>query len=365
MDKVDAVVIGAGVVGLACARKLALSGLSTIILETESRLGQGASSRNSEVIHSGLYYQPGSLKAKLCREGREMLYEYCLTRNIGHSPIGKWIVANSEEQILKLENIAKTANQNGCNEVYWLSLKEAKKIEPELRAKKILVSPRTGIIDSHEYMLSLLGEIEANGGILVPNSKVVACSSSSNKLTLKVQSDIPCELNAKFVINSSGIMAPTLAKEFGCKNIPELSKKGFCKGNYFSFSGKSPFKRLIYPVPNQGGLGIHLTLDLNGRAKFGPDVEWVDEVSYIVDNGRKKNFIKEIKHYWPNIDAEKLSPDYAGFRAKLDTNDNFSDFVISSEDQNGIKGLVNLFGIESPGLTSSLAIAEEVVKKLI
>lgn len=364
MDKVDAVVIGAGVVGLACARKLSLSGLSTIVLESQSSMGQGASSRNSEVIHSGIYYQPGSLKAKLCLEGREMLYKYCSARNISHAPIGKWVVANTDEQISKLENIAHTAKQNSCDEVFWLNIKEAKKYEPELKAKKILVSPRTGIIDSHEYMINLLTDIEANGGILVPNSNVISCKSSLKELILKVQSDEPCEINTKFIINSSGIMAPVLAKKFGCKNIPSLPKKGFCKGNYFGYSGKAPFKRLIYPVPDKGGLGIHLTLDLNGRAKFGPDVEWVDEVNYFIDNNRKESFIREIKYYWPDINPEKLLPDYAGFRAKLETHGNFSDFVISSEEQNGIKGLVNLFGIESPGLTSSLAIAKEVVSRL-
>jgi len=362
MDSIDAVVIGGGVVGLACARRLCLSGVSTIVLEAESGFGQGASSRNSEVIHAGLYYQPDSLKAELCLKGRELLYEYCLQRNIGHSQIGKWIVANNTSQIAQLEKIAKVAKLNGCEEVYWLSGIEAQKAEPELLAKKVLVSPRTGIINSHEYMLSLLSDIESNGGVFVPNSRVTSGQSVGGAIELQVDGAVSCNIKARIVVNAAGILAPHLAKNFGCLNVPEMPAQGFAKGNYFSLSGKAPFKRLVYPVPEPGGLGVHLTLDLNGRARFGPDVEWVSEINYNVNADKKESFIREISKYWCNFDPNRLAPDYAGIRAKVDSNSGSSDFIISSQEHSGVPGLVNLFGIESPGLTSSLAIAEKLAE---
>ena len=364
MDSVDieAVVIGAGVVGLACARRLSASGLSTIVLDAESTFGQGASSRNSEVIHAGIYYKPGSLKAKLCIKGRDLLYEYCISRNINHSQIGKWIVASNTKQVAQLEEIAKVARRNGCHEVYWLSGCEAKENEPELLAEKVLVSPRTGIIDSHGYMLSLLSDIEEKGGVFVPNTRVMSGSAMSNEIKLLVDGSVTCEIKARLVVNATGIVAPLLARKFGCKNVPEMPSQGFAKGNYFKLSGKAPFKRLVYPIPEQGGLGVHLTLDLKGKARFGPDVDWVTQLNYSVDPNRKKLFEREIIKYWPNFDPNRLEPDYAGIRAKIKSDSGFSDFIISSPKDGGIKGLVNLFGIESPGLTSSLAIAEEVAK---
>lgn len=364
MDSTDAVVIGGGVVGLACARKLAIEGLSTIVLEAESGFGQGASSRNSEVIHAGLYYQPGSLKAKLCREGRELLYSYCKSRNIGHSQIGKWIVANGREQISQLKKIASKAKANRCDEVYWMSGSEAQEQEPELIAEKVLVSPRTGIIDSHHFMVSLLADLELNGGVFVPRTEVKSGRFISDGIILKICGADDYEIKAKFVINSAGIFAPLLAKKLGCQNVPKLPIKGFAKGNYFSLTGKAPFNKLVYPVPDPGGLGVHLTLSMDGQARFGPDVEWIPEINYKVDLNRKKIFSKEISKYWSNYNPDRLTPDYAGIRAKVSTGASTSDFIISSSKDNGIPGLINLFGIESPGLTSSLAIAEEVARKL-
>lgn len=365
MDSIDALIIGGGVVGLACARRMALSGMSTIVLDSEFSFGQGASSRNSEVIHAGLYYQTNSIKAKLCLEGRELLYKYCQSRNIKHKNIGKWIVANTPKQIKQLEFIAQNAKRNGCNEVYWVDIENAKKEEPELIAKKILASPRTGIIDSHEYMLSLLADIEANNGILVTNSRVLSGRACNDQIIVKIESDKDYEIKAKYVVNSAGLNAISLAKKFNSLNIPSFPERGFCKGNYFSLSGIPPFSKLIYPTPEPGGLGIHFTLDLNGQAKFGPDVEWVNKIDYGVNEERRINFINQISSYWKGIDESRLSPDYSGIRAKISANNSFSDFIISTEKENGIKGLVNLYGIESPGLTASLAIANQVIMSLV
>ena len=365
MDTVDAVIIGGGVVGLACARQLSISGLSVIILESETNYGMGQSSRNSEVIHGGLYYQPGSMKAKLCIKGRNLLYEYCNERNIKHLQIGKWIIANGKEQIDKLDEIFENAIINGCSEVHWLEIDKALKEEPNLIAEKVLVSPRTGIIDSHEYMLNLLADVEKNGGIFVPNSKVTHGESVSDGIILNVSGKEESKIKSKYVVNSAGMQSVELAKKLSSKNIPNHPKNGLCKGNYFSYSGKVPFSRLIYPVPEPGGLGIHLTLDLNGQARFGPDVEWVDKLNYNVDPNRKESFVKEIKKYWKDIDENKLSPDYSGFRSKVEPFDNEYDFHISYSYENGVNGLVNLFGIESPGLTASLAIAESVSDNLL
>lgn len=365
MDTVDAVVIGGGVVGLACARELSISGHSVIVLDSQINYGMGQSSRNSEVIHGGLYYEPGSLKAKFCLKGRELLYKYCDERNINYLQIGKWIIANGLTQISKLNKIYENAIINGCSEVYWLEKEEALKQESNLCADKVLVSPSTGIIDSHEYMLNLLADVENNGGMFIPNSKVTSGESVSDGIILTVKGEQESKLKSKYVINCAGMESISLAKKLRSKNIPKNPKNGFCKGNYFSYSGKAPFSRLIYPVPEPGGLGIHLTLDLNGQARFGPDVEWVDKLNYNVDPNRKKYFIKEIKKYWKDIDEDKLSPDYSGFRSKIESIDNNYDFHISYSDENGVNGLVNLFGIESPGLTASLAIAESVSDTLI
>ncbi|NRQ01193.1 NAD(P)/FAD-dependent oxidoreductase [Marinobacterium sp. xm-d-530] len=362
MLKTDVIVIGAGVVGLAVARKFALEGRETIVLEAESSFGQGVSSRNSEVIHAGLYYPPGSLKARVCRLGRDLLYDYCQSRDIAHKKIGKWLVANGETQEAKLEHIRQTAIANGCLDLSWIDAAEVAEREPELRATRVLNSPSTGIVDSHGLMLALLADLENAGGTVVYASPVLKGELSGGKLVLGVGGVSDCKISAPTIVNAAGLESTALATLLGSGKVPDIPKKGFAKGNYFSLSGKSPFARLIYPVPEPGGLGVHLTLDLQGRARFGPDVQWVDKPSYEVDESRKEQFARAIREYWPNCDAKRLSPDYAGIRPKIGRADE-PDFCVQDAREHGLPGLVNLFGIESPGLTSSLALAEHIFLK--
>lgn len=362
--KVDAIVIGAGVVGLACAKQLAEAGLETIVLEKENQFGQGISSRNSEVIHAGLYYRPGSLKSKLCRSGMEMLYDYCKTRAIPHQQTGKWVVASNTSQLLQLEKIRANALENGCSEIYLIDKSQAQKEEPELLAEKVLVSPKTGIIDSHALMLSFLGDFENSGGVVAYNSPAVTGIIGDNQITLRVGGENPTEIEARYVVNSCGLNAPALAMSFAGLKKQLIPAFCYAKGSYFTLSGKSPFKRLIYPIPEHGGLGVHLTLDLQGGARFGPDVEWGEHLDYNVDQQKAEKFYHAIKNYWPNCELLRLSPGYAGLRPKLGhPSALFEDFIIQGHTDHGITGLVNLFGIESPGLTSCLAIAAMIAKQ--
>lgn len=360
-DRVDAVVIGAGVVGLACARRLAADGLETIVLEAGMHYGQGISSRNSEVIHAGLYYPTGSLKAALCRPGREALYEYCAARGVPHRQVGKWIVATNPSQLAALEGIGRRAVANGCHEVHFLDGVEARRIEPQLCAERVLVSPRTGIVDSHALMTSLLGDLEADGGALVLGAPVLGGDLQGDDILLHVGGAAPMDLAAGCVINSAGLEAPVVAAALAGFPESRVPSRCFAKGSYFTLAGPSPFSRLVYPVPEVGGLGAHLTLDLQGAARFGPDVQWVDEPEYAVDPGRVGYFHDAIRKYWPGCDVTRLTPGYAGVRPKLGTRDRFDDdFVIQGPATHGQRGLVNLFGIESPGLTACLAIAGHV-----
>jgi L-2-hydroxyglutarate oxidase LhgO len=364
---VDAVVIGAGVVGLACARALAGVGLETLILERENSFGQGISSRNSEVIHAGLYYKPGSLKARLCRDGRDLLYDYCDRNFVPYKRIGKWIVANGPQQIAELAKIEASAKNNSCSDVFRLTGSEAQQLEPELRAEQILVSPSTGIIDSHALMLSLLADVEANGGQLVVNTEVDCVSFSAHGIDVKINDEHGTVLSTRYLINSAGLSAVSLTKKMLDYPTDLIPESCLAKGNYFSLTGAAPFSRLIYPVPEIGGLGVHLTLDLAGRGRFGPDVEWVNNLEFGVSRSPEKieKFCKAIRDYWPACTIERLQPDYAGIRPKLGSPSDFQkDFVIQSPREHGIAGLVNLLGIESPGLTSCLAIAEEVLLRL-
>lgn len=361
MLKTDVIVIGAGVVGLAIARKFALEGRETIVLEAESSFGQGVSSRNSEVIHAGLYYPPGSLKARVCRLGRDLLYDYCQSRDIAHKKVGKWLVANGETQEAKLEQIRQTAIANGCLDLSWVDAGKVAEREPELRATRVLNSPSTGIVDSHGLMLALLADIENAGGTVVYASPVLNGEFISGKLVLEVGGVSDCKISAPTIVNAAGLESTALATLLGSGKVPDTPTKGYAKGNYFSLSGNSPFGRLIYPVPEPGGLGVHLTLDLQGRARFGPDVQWVDKPSYEVDESRKAQFALAIGEYWPSCDAARLCPDYAGIRPKIGL-DGVSDFVIQSKKEHGVPGLYNLLGIESPGLTSCMALAEDVYK---
>ena len=358
------VVIGAGVVGLAIARALASAGHDVIVLESAGRFGEGISSRNSEVIHAGIYYPEGSLKAELCVAGRQRLYEYCQTRKVDHRKCGKWIVAANESQNGKLKDIQAAAARNGVE----LTLHDASRITremPEIRASSGLWSPETGIIDSHGLMLSMLGELEDAGGQLVLRSPVEAAESENHWHRLHVGGDHPLTLKAKNVINAAGLAAVPLAKTWA--GLPDDFKpeQWFARGVYFSYSGQTPFKTLIYPVPEPGGLGVHLTLDLAGQARFGPDVEWIETEDYTVDPNRQETFVRGIRQWWPDLDPNRLQPAYAGIRPKLAGPDGgFADFRIDGPEDHGLSGLVNLFGIESPGLTSCLAIADFVQKKL-
>jgi L-2-hydroxyglutarate oxidase LhgO len=362
--QLEAVVIGAGVVGLACARELAMKGFETYVLEKESTFGAGVSARNSEVIHAGLYYPTDSLKAKLCVKGRKLLYEYCHSKNIPHKKIGKWVAAkqSSEE---KLHNIYRQALANGCHEVSFIIKSEAVKIEPQLTADLILNSPETGIVDVHSLMMALLVDFESNAGHVIFKSEVNAWEVNNRGILLKLNDAEQTTIQAKYVVNSAGLNAvPLLEKLVGFpKNL--IPPYWYAKGNYFSLTGTSPFSRLIYPLPEKDGLGIHLTLDLGGKAKFGPDVEKVTELDYGVNPERAFSFVQAIKCYWKNINIDLLQPDYSGIRPKIGRGDAvYNDFMIQDQTKHKIAGLINLLGIESPGITASLAIADVIARNL-
>jgi len=363
MEHVDCIVIGAGVVGLSIARALALKGKEVFILDKEASFGMETSSRNSEVIHAGIYYPQGSLKAKFCVKGREMLYQYCQERHINHKKCGKLIVACTENEIKKLSAIKEKAEQNGVSDLRFLDKDEVLQKEPELSAVAGLHSPSTGILDSHSFMLSLLGDIENNGGIFVPKSKVIGGRVLEKGFVLTVQdveSSDQYEIKTNNIINSAGLYAADMLKNM--KGFPKqkIPKIYYAKGSYFSLSSKTRFSHLIYPVPEVGGLGVHLTLDLDGNAKFGPNVQWVDDINFDVDDALRGVFYSHIIKYWPNLNQNDLVPGYSGIRPKTSPQGVENDFVIQTSQDHGIKNMVNLYGMESPGLTSSLAIAEHV-----
>lgn len=368
IDRIDCIVIGAGVVGLAVARACAQQGLETLVLEAAEGIGTQTSSRNSEVIHAGIYYPAHSLKATLCVQGKELLYDYCARRGIAHKRCGKLIVATDNGQIAALQALAAQAKLNGVHDLQWLSVDEARALEPELQCVAALHSPSTGIVDSHALMLSLQGELEAAAGMVVCHAPVtgVRCGAAANKgLIVRIGGEEPMELQTRYLINSAGLQAIALARQFEGLDPAQLPKAQFAKGNYFSLSGRAPFARLIYPLPDEGGLGIHLALDLGGQARFGPDVEWVDTLDYQVDPARAAHFYTAIRSYWPGLPDEALQPDYAGIRPKIATaNTGPADFMIQGPETHGIPGLINLFGIESPGLTAALALGERVAAQL-
>jgi len=365
MEKVDCIVIGAGVVGLAVARALAQRGLETVVLERELSIGNGTSSRNSEVIHAGIYYPAGSLKAQLCVRGKHLLYEYCEQRGIAHARCGKLIVATEQSQLAVLENLQAAGRANDVNELFMISAATAQGAEPQLRCIAALDSSSTGIVDSHAFMLSLQGDCEAAGGVLAFGSPVLAAQCSASGITVQVGGIHPMELSADIVVNCAGLHAQQIASALTGLDPAMVPPLYLAKGNYYSLSGRSPFSKLIYPVPEPGGLGVHLTIDLGGQARFGPDVEWVDQLAYDVDVRRAQSFYESIRRYWPALPDGALQPGYAGIRPKLSgPGAPAIDFVIQGPATHGVPGLVNLFGIESPGLTASLAIAEEVIAKL-
>ena len=371
MDQIQTVVLGAGVVGLAVARELAIQGQEVIVLESADAFGTGTSSRNSEVIHAGIYYPAGSLKAKLCVQGRHMLYAYCQERQIPHKACGKLIVATSEAQVAQLAAIQTKAAVNGVlgdDQLRLLSAAQAQAMEPDLKCEAALWSPSTGIVDSHALMLSFLGDFENASGILALNSEFASAQivRDSGKSRFIIRTQDGTEIWAENVINSTGLVAPIVARQFAGMALAHLPRAYYAKGNYFSLSGRSPFSRLIYPVPEAAGLGVHLTLDMAGQAKFGPDVEWVDSPDKLhVDPGRGDAFYAEVRKYWPGLKDGALIPSYAGIRPKINSpQETAADFCIMGPAEHGVDGLVHLFGIESPGLTSSLAISQAVAQAL-
>lgn len=362
MEKVDCAVVGAGVVGLAAARALALAGREVIVLEAHDCIGSELSSRNSEVIHAGIYYPGASLKARFCVDGRNRLYDYCEQHNVPFRRCGKLIIATSEQQRSELEVILGKARANGVDDIVPLDRDEALAREPQVRCCAALWSPSTGIIDSHSYMLALQGELEDAGGTVVFNSTVTGGRVRNGALEIGVLDGNDCfRLAANTVVNCAGIGGDKLAGAFEGIDRKVLPEYSYAKGNYFTCSGESPFSSLIYPVPNEYGLGIHVTLDIAGNIRFGPDVEWVDELNYEVDPERGDSFYEAICSYWPGVKERTLYPAYSGIRPKINGQGlPAADFCIQHERDHGVAGLINLFGIESPGLTSSLALADYV-----
>jgi L-2-hydroxyglutarate oxidase LhgO len=356
MDEFDCAVIGAGVVGLAVARALALRGREVIVLESEGAIGTGTSSRNSEVIHAGIYYPQGSLKAQLCVEGKQRLYAYAEERGLPHRRCGKLIVATSAAQVGQLEAIAAKARANGVDDLVPLSRAQARAMEPALECLAALHSPSTGIVDSHALMLSLQGDLEHAGGVLALKSGVIGAECGGTGIVLKSADGTALRCNS--VVNAAGLAAPLLARQFDGLPAAVVPRAWFAKGSYFTLAGRAPFSRLIYPVPEAAGLGVHLTLDLGGQAKFGPDVQWVASPDdLVVDPARGDGFYAEVRKYWPALPDGALLPGYAGIRPKISgPGEAAADFMIQGPEAHGVPGLVNLFGIESPGLTSSLAI---------
>ncbi|HZY18696.1 MAG TPA: NAD(P)/FAD-dependent oxidoreductase [Ramlibacter sp.] len=370
MDQVDAVVIGAGVVGLAVARSLAQAGHETIGAESQAAIGQGVSSRNSEVIHAGLYYAPGSLKARLCVRGKELLYALCASHGVEHRRCGKFTVANSTAEVEALRALQQRAAANGVP-VEWLEGGDARALEPALQCIAALHSPSTGIVDSHGLMLALQGDLERAGGMVALGSRIdgVRLAQRAGEPHIVRLAD-GSELAARIVVNAASLHACALARRFEGLDPSHVPREWFAKGNYYALAGRSPFHRLIYPAPADAWLGVHLTLDLGGQAKFGPDIEWLDvqapeQIDFRVDPGRADGFYAEVRRYWPDLPDGSLQPSYSGVRPKIHgPHEKAPDFRIDGPALHGVPGLVNLFGIESPGLTSSLAIAELVPQLL-
>jgi len=360
MEQVDVVVVGAGVVGLAVARALALRGREVLVLESASTIGTGTSSRNSEVIHAGIYYPAGSLKARLCVQGNAMLYDYCTRRRVGHCRCGKLIVATRPEQVDQLQQIQQKARLNGVEELRFLNRAQAQALEPHLQCEAALLSASTGIVDSHALMLSLQGDLESAKGIIAFNSPVAFMNKGLDAIEVGMQDGV--WLSARLVINAAGLSAVDLARRCTGLDAQCLPQAFYAKGNYFALAGRAPFTHLIYPVPEQAGLGVHLTLDLGGQAKFGPDVQWVDHPDDLqVDPARGDAFYAHVRRYWPALPDGALLPGYAGIRPKISGPDQTAaDFMIQGPEVHGVAGLINLLGIESPGLTSALALGEWV-----
>ena len=361
----DILVIGAGVVGLACARALARQGHSVIVAERDGGIGTGISSRNSEVIHAGLYYRTGSLQARHCVEGRRRLYDYAQTHGVPHRACGKLVMATAEADRDKIERILAQGQKNGVEKLDLIDGAEARRLEPNVAGIAALVSRTTGIIDSHAFMLALQGDFEDAGGVIAFNAVIEHLARTPIGWQVRYGGEQAGELTMDAVVNSAGLGAQAIARAtdgYPAERVPPLV---LCKGNYFGCIGRPAFSRLIYPAPVEGGLGTHLTLDMAGRMRFGPDVEWIDHEAYGVDPARADRFYASIRRYWPSLPDHALVPDYAGIRPKLTgPGEPAADFVIDGPGEHGIAGLVHLFGIESPGLTAALSIAEDVLDRL-
>jgi len=365
-DRVDSIVIGAGVVGLAIARQLAASGREVLVLERNPGIGQETSSRNSEVIHAGLYYPEGSLKARLCVAGKTMLYQYCEARGIEYRRCGKLIVAAGSGQTVALKNLQRQGIVNGVDDLTLLSKSELSDIEPEVRGHAALLSPSTGILDSHSLMLCLQADLESLGGSVVCRTSAAGGMIRRSKLLVDVVSgDTSMTVETSTLVNAAGLGAYEFARRlqgFPQHLVPQIH---YAKGNYFSYQGPNPFRRLVYPLPSQGGLGIHATMDLAGQLRFGPDVEWVSQVDYSISSDRARSFQRAIRSYWPGLPDDSLAPAYCGIRPKLcGPGEPAVDFCIQGPSEHGIPGMFQLFGIESPGLTAALAIAEYISHSL-
>ncbi|MDP6786554.1 MAG: NAD(P)/FAD-dependent oxidoreductase [Rhodospirillales bacterium] len=363
LHAIENAVIGAGVIGLAVARALALDGREVVVLEAAEAIGTGVSSRNSEVIHAGIYFAPDCLKTRLCVAGRTMLYGYCAEHGVAHRRCGKLIVANGSEETGRLRDLFRRGAENGVDDLEWLDGAAARRLEPALQASAAILSPSSGVIDSHAFMLALRGDAEAGGAAVALLSPVTGGSVEDGGIVLDVGGAEPTRLGCARVFNCAGLGAQRIAHNLAGLGRETIPRRYMAKGTYFTLRGKSPFQRLIYPMPLAGGLGVHLTVDLAGRTRFGPDVEWVEDEEYSVDPDRAKVCYDAVRSYWPELADDALQPDYAGIRPKVQApGEATADFVIQGPEDHGVKGLVNLYGIESPGLTAALAIAGRMVE---
>ncbi len=363
----DAIVIGAGVVGLAVGRALAQRGLETIIVERRGKIGEETSSRNSEVIHAGIYYPENSLKAQTCVRGRKLLYEFAASHNVAHKRCGKLVVASCAADEARLQEMRANAERCGVADLELLDRSQLRLLEPAVEAPLALWSPSTGIVDSHQFMLALQGDFESAGGMLALNSPLESGSLGSGGLhELKIGGEMPAAIACRLLVNATGLYASdVLSRLSGGSAQLQIPPQLYAKGHYYSYFGKAPFSRLVYPLPGRGGLGVHATLDLAGQVRFGPDVRWIDNVDYSFDDSARADFEKAVRSYFPALEAQRLQPAYTGIRPKISGKDERpADFCILRPREHGITGFCSLHGIESPGLTAALAIAENVCSAL-
>jgi len=360
-EQIDCAVIGAGVVGLAIARELAMAGRDVIILEAADAIGTHTSSRNSEVIHAGLYYPERSLKARLCVTGKKLLYDYCCVHGVPHSNIGKIVVAVTPDEVNTLQNYVDKAQANGVTDLCWLSREALRELEPAVDCEAGFLSPSTGIVDSHALMLAYQGDAENHGASVVFKTCVASGNITGEGIVLDVSGDEPMSITCRSVVNSAGLFAQDVARSFHGVPASSIPPQYFAKAHYYTLSGRPPFRRLVYPIASHAHLGVHVTIDLAGQVRFGPDVSWINGVDYSFDTSREPLFYEAIRKYYPALKQGQLQPGYTGIRPKVSgPGEPAADFIIQGPEHHGIAGLVNLYGIESPGLTASLAIAQHV-----